>query len=453
MSTAKSKKGNNLSRNQQKKIEKATLALQQQNLLFDRYYADHYGEDRWYHRLKPALGRKGKHVALVNRRAEFEICKKVLDIIVDDLHTAPSNPVSSVSYLPTYFPNVYIRSSNYTPQGDGHIGSGSIEVPSKPLIDPLLDEEGEKQVLTTKTWDETLGHDTTSIHLPWPSPSLSSSLDNNGLCVYYPLDYASLIPVLLMNIQTHDHVLDLCAAPGGKSLAISQLLKLSSDDYGIQPKNNLLHSDLGYLECNDISPDRRLRLVKVLKNYLPPPCLLRTHVNLGDATKHSFLGRFGSERKFDCILLDAPCSSERHLLQEFYLAQERLGKAPHLIPEQAKEYMSWTVNRSKSNADRQLLLLWNALSLCRVGGRVVYSTCALSPLENDGVIEKLIEKLQKKKDKAGEEDMIRMDMEIVPVEEKQMPFGEKTRYGWQILPDNNAWGWGPIYTAVIHKIA
>jgi 16S rRNA C967 or C1407 C5-methylase (RsmB/RsmF family) len=70
----------------------------------------------------------------------------------------------------------------------------------------------------------------------------------------------------------------------------------------------------------------------------------------------------------------------------------------------------------------------------RPGGRVVYSTCSISPLENDGVIDKLL------KSRTGL-------FAVVPVREEQ---GEATRHGWILLPD--VCGCGPIYFAVLQKL-
>ena len=66
--------------------------------------------------------------------------------------------------------------------------------------------------------------------------------------------------------------------------------------------------------------------------------------------------------------------------------------------------------------------------------RIVYSTCALSKLENDEVIRKLFQK------RDGRFKLIR----------KEFSFGEPTEFGWQILPDQS--GWGPFYLAIIERI-
>ena len=148
------------------------------------------------------------------------------------------------------------------------------------------------------------------------------------------------------------------------------------------------------------------------------------------------------------MLLDAPCSSERHLIHKL------------------SELSNWSSGRSKANAERQLSLLVAAFRLCRTGGRVVYSTCSLSNLENDGVVAKAMKKFNKAAssgaggrggrrddgdDDGGDDDSDDAEMVVYPLNESNMPFGEKTEFGWHILPDR-AEGWGPIYLCAFDKV-
>ncbi|MCL2520687.1 MAG: RsmB/NOP family class I SAM-dependent RNA methyltransferase [Spirochaetaceae bacterium] len=213
----------------------------------------------------------------------------------------------------------------------------------------------------------------------------------------YYLDKASLQVVKALQIDKDMQVLDMCAAPGGKSLAIAQALQ-----------------GTGLLMANELQSDRFFRLKRVINNLSE-----NYHQNIKltkyDATRLNF---FINNTHFDRILLDAPCSSEAHVLADNKYLQQ------------------WKPSRSKNLAIKQLAMLCSALELCQAGGLIAYSTCALSPTENDEVIEKFLKK------RAG-----RLKVIHIPL------VGEATSYGQIILPDNpNTAGQGPMYFCIIKKI-
>lgn len=211
----------------------------------------------------------------------------------------------------------------------------------------------------------------------------------------YRLDSASLLPAKHMNVQAGERVADFCASPGGKSLAMI-----------FQTKGEANFS------CNDLSPGRVQRLKAVFHDCLPPEIFKRIDITKSDAS------RWGLSRKneFDKILVDAPCSGERHLLK----SPQELGR--------------WSMKGAKGLAVRQHALLCSALDCLKPGGRLVYSTCSVNPMENDGVIERL---------KESRPNLF----QVVPVQEET---GEATANGWIILPDENAGG--PIYLSVLEKL-
>ncbi|KAJ3373001.1 NOL1/NOP2/Sun domain member 3 [Kappamyces sp. JEL0680] len=217
--------------------------------------------------------------------------------------------------------------------------------------------------------------------------------DFNGIMNYYPLDAASLVSVQALDIQPDDRVLDVCAAPGGKSLAILQYLKT------------------GKLTANEMSNDRRKRLRRVFDDYIPPDKIESSITICGrDATA----GFEGFEERFDKVLVDAPCSSERHLMND-----NAVG--------------TWSINMSPAMAKKQAAILAQALKTVKPGGALVYSTCSISPLENDAVVKKVLSKTKR------ECKLVRYTW----------PIGEPTKLGWIILPDHQDCGWGPIYFSII----
>lgn len=211
---------------------------------------------------------------------------------------------------------------------------------------------------------------------------------------FYKMDPASIVAARALNVQEGDRVLDMCAAPGGKTLVLIERIGAK-----------------GKLTANELSPKRRFRMMSVIKHYVPQDVRSQVDITGFDGSIYGLKVKDA----FDRILLDAPCSGDRGLLQK------------------SQELSEWTPKRPKNFAIRQYALLASAFMALKPGGTLVYSTCAISPFENDGVIDKLFKK------KGGE-------FEIIPSES---PLGEPTKHGRLILPDKDQAG--PIYFCILKK--
>ncbi len=218
---------------------------------------------------------------------------------------------------------------------------------------------------------------------------------SSGLKSEYYLDSASLFPPKTLDVKPGEKVLDMCAAPGGKTLVLAAAL-----------------NGKGSLTANDRSADRRKRLRQVIEKHLPENLASVIKITSHDAAKWGL----HEQNEYDAILLDAPCSSERHVLNS---------------PAHLKQ---WSPSRSKRLAVQQFAMLAAALDAAKPGGRIVYSTCSISPLENDNVIKKLIKK------RKGLFEIVRPHTDA----------GEETESGRIILPDVCD-GAGPLYFALIIK--
>ena len=227
----------------------------------------------------------------------------------------------------------------------------------------------------------------------------------------YYLDSASVLVALCLPVKNAQKILDLCAAPGGKTVVLASRMDKESE-----------------LFANERSASRKTRLQNTVNTCLPLEINSRIKISCSD-------GAVWCKKQSECfdrILLDAPCSSERHVfLDSKYLDQ-------------------WTPSRIKTVTMQQWSLLSCAFRLLKENGIMVYSTCALCPLENDLMIEKLLQKFNKEQD----------TIQVLPIEydkeeiksfcSADLPEFEKTKYGAQILPDIQN-GAGPIYFSIIKK--
>lgn len=226
--------------------------------------------------------------------------------------------------------------------------------------------------------------------------SLSDRLVQN-----YYMDKASILAASILPIEENNKVLDMCAAPGGKTLSIA--LRLNGT---------------GSLTSNDRSASRRNRLLNVLDSCLAPELRQVVKVTGHDSSTWSL----HEKDAYDRILLDAPCSSERHVLTD------------------ASALSIWSPNRPKQLAILQFAMLAAALDACKSGGYILYSTCSICRLENEAVIEKL----HKKREGLFEEvDMLENHPELETL-------SEKLEHGRIVLPDTQD-GAGPLFFCLIRK--
>lgn len=190
----------------------------------------------------------------------------------------------------------------------------------------------------------------------FPSPKRGST----DVLNYYLMDGGSLLPVLALGVNPGDRVLDMCAAPGGKSFLILQTLFPAR------------------LVCNDVQESRTNRIHAVIKQYLYN---MDTWKNRLIITQRD--GRdIGEYSVYNKILVDVPCTTDRHNLHE---NDNNIFK-----PGRTKERLQMP--------EIQAELLSHALKLVQPGGTVVYSTCSLSPIQNDGVVHMALRKVWEETD-------------------------------------------------------
>lgn len=191
-------------------------------------------------------------------------------------------------------------------------------------------------------------------NIPWcstgyyyPTDQTISKLSLYQAGLYYLQEPSAMSPVELLDVRPGMKVLDLCAAPGGKSLQIAGKLRQQ-----------------GLLISNDISLKRTKAILKNIEIGGVTNCIIT------NAEPIQLAERFACF--FDRILVDAPCSGEG-----MFRKDPDLIKAYHEI--------------SKNIQPIQLEIMDHASKMLRNGGRLIYSTCTFNKEENEEVIRKFLE--------------------------------------------------------------
>lgn len=177
----------------------------------------------------------------------------------------------------------------------------------------------------------------------------------------YVQSLSSMLPPLILNPKPSDAVLDLCSAPGSKTTQMAAMM-----------------NNQGQIIANDNSRIRSYRL----QGNIRIQGVTNTQTFLGDG--QTVWQRFSSV--FDKVLADVPCSLE--------------GRFNLNDP---KSFEQWTTKEVKKLSGRQKFLLRSAISSTKKDGIIVYSTCTLSPEENEEVVDWVLKR------EAGK-------IEIMPIE-------------------------------------
>ncbi|EXJ57500.1 hypothetical protein A1O7_07848 [Cladophialophora yegresii CBS 114405] len=204
-------------------------------------------------------------------------------------------------------------------------------------------------------------------------------------------EVVSMIPPLVMDLKPGMSVLDLCAAPGSKSAQLIEMIhageegrckrvasdadldSLAGEDFADDGRST------GLLIANDVDYRRAHMLVHQMKRLSSPNIIVTNH----DATVYPSIkiasppaaeGKPAPNRylKFDRILADVPCSGDGTVRKNM----EIWGK--------------WSPSNGLGLHATQVRILIRALQMLKVGGRVVYSTCSMNPVEDEAVLAEAI---------------------------------------------------------------
>lgn len=167
----------------------------------------------------------------------------------------------------------------------------------------------------------------------------------------YVQNASSLLPVLALAPKPKENILNMCAAPGGKLIFTAQLVNNDA-----------------YITANDADHLRVGNMKKLCEQY-------SAQIDSFYSQPAQFLTKHLEPNSFDKVLIDAPCSGEG------------------LIDlDNEKSLNFWSIKKVKRLSKLQKQIIEEGYKLLKPGGTLVYSTCTLSPEENEEVIDNLIQK-------------------------------------------------------------
>ncbi|RUS20585.1 S-adenosyl-L-methionine-dependent methyltransferase [Jimgerdemannia flammicorona] len=185
----------------------------------------------------------------------------------------------------------------------------------------------------------------------------------------------SMIPPLLLDVQPHQYVLDMCAAPGSKTAQIIEMIHANDklkEEYS--PQLTRLFPQAGLVLANDADYKRSQMLVHQTKR-LQSPCFLVTNHDAAHFP-NIHVGEKPDVRpyalQFDRVLADVPCSGDGTFRKNELL------------------WRTWGVGSALGLHTTQVKILMRGVQLLKVDGRIVYSTCSFNPIENEAVVAQVL---------------------------------------------------------------
>ncbi|RDX78380.1 tRNA (cytosine(34)-C(5))-methyltransferase, partial [Mucuna pruriens] len=180
----------------------------------------------------------------------------------------------------------------------------------------------------------------------------------------------SMVPPLFLDVHSDHFVLDMCAAPGSKTFQLLEII-YQSTKAGSLPDGMVIANDLDVQRCNLLihQTKRMCTANLIVTNHEAqhfPGCRLNRNYESMELDQN--IGQL----LFDRVLCDVPCSGDG-----------TLRKAPDL-------WRKWNTGMGHGLHSLQVLIAMRGLSLLKIGGRMVYSTCSMNPIENEAVVAEVL---------------------------------------------------------------
>ncbi|XP_009600484.1 uncharacterized protein [Nicotiana tomentosiformis] len=185
----------------------------------------------------------------------------------------------------------------------------------------------------------------------------------------------SMVPPLFLDVRPDDFVLDMCAAPGSKTFQLLEMIHHSAEP-GSLPGGMVLANDADVQRCNLlIHQTKRMSTANLIvtnheAQHFPSCHLNRSYAKGSEPREAKELDI--DQLLFDRVLCDVPCSGDG-----------TLRKAPDI-------WRRWNSGMGNGLHGLQIQIAMRGMSLLKVGGRMVYSTCSMNPIENEAVVAEIL---------------------------------------------------------------
>ena len=177
-------------------------------------------------------------------------------------------------------------------------------------------------------------------------------------------ELVSMIPVNLVDIDESDIILDMCAAPGNKTI---QILEIMSEK--ARTKNTL---PSGVIIANELDEKRAGNMAHFFKAHFPINIVVTNNKaeNLPIIEDENY--------RPNIVICDVPCSGDGTLRKNKMVRKK------------------WKIEFGLENHFIQIQILDNAINQCKNDGFIIYSTCSINPIENEAVVCYILEKYKDK---------------------------------------------------------
>ncbi|ESQ46399.1 hypothetical protein EUTSA_v100000641mg, partial [Eutrema salsugineum] len=178
----------------------------------------------------------------------------------------------------------------------------------------------------------------------------------------------SMLPPLFLDVHPDHFVLDMCAAPGSKTFQLLEIIHESAEP-GSLPNGMVVANDVDYKRSNLlIHQTKRTCTTNLIvtnnEGQHFPNCNSKRDLSTASEMYHHPIDQL----LFDRVLCDVPCSGDG-----------TLRKAPGI-------WRRWNSGSGNGLHSLQVVLAMRGLSLLKVGGRMIYSTCSMNPIEDEAVV-------------------------------------------------------------------